>query len=294
MTRFRHYADGLREYPLARRGLVMSSLIDRPHARHHAGRGAGDPHRHRRASMPGRSRSRWRTGTAGLLRAPCRGRPVSDRAGERGDFRRPRVSSRTSAGGSARRAFWPSPSKSMRGWRSFEGHGRRAGRSAIVGKAPDATVMSDLDSRADWAAANKAGRQPHRRTTGFCRGGRTTWLYAAHNPNLKAAVASYGPVITPDQRHSAETRDRHRRPNSLPGAGPVWRPRHVRKGLGCGGRRGQGTPAGKEVEIVVYPDAPHGFHADYRPSYRPADAADGWARMLQWFALHGVSVGIDM
>ena len=159
----------------------------------------------------------------------------------------------------------------------------------VISKAPDATVLSDLDSAAAWASsAEERGDAARLGVMGFCRGGRDTWLYAEHNPKLRAAVAWYGPVDTPDtpiQPHS---------PLDL--AGTLHCPL-----LGLYG--GQDTSieaadvataasraraAGATVEIVTYPDAPHGFHADYRPSYRKADAEAGWARAIEWFRAHGV------
>jgi carboxymethylenebutenolidase len=157
----------------------------------------------------------------------------------------------------------------------------------FISKAPDATVLSDLDAATAWAAANKgdAGRLG---VTGFCRGGRNTWLYAAHNPRLKAAVAWYGPVAGGTSDIQPKT--------VLDIAAQIDCPL---LGLYGGSDTGiavadvqaaaaKARAAGKTVEIVVYPDAPHGFHADYRPSYRPADAADGWKRMLAWFHTYGV------
>lgn len=157
----------------------------------------------------------------------------------------------------------------------------------IVAKVPDAQVMADLDAAAAWATRN--GGDPARLgITGFCWGGRITWLYAAHNPALKAAVAWYGRLdgapstLTPEQ------------PLDLAGRlhAPV---------LGLYGGQDQSIPlsdvdamrealrqAGSPSEIVVYPDAPHAFNADYRPSYRKEAAADGWRRMLEWFKARGL------
>lgn len=156
----------------------------------------------------------------------------------------------------------------------------------VILKAPDSQYMSDLDSTAAWAAQH--GGSKRLGVVGFCRGGRQTWLYAAHNPHLKAAVAFYGPLggaPSDIQPHTA-----------LDIAGDIHCPL-----LGLYGGQDQSIPvamvkeaeakakaAHKTVEIVIYPDAPHGFHADYRPSYRPADAADGWKRMLAWFRTHGL------
>jgi carboxymethylenebutenolidase len=157
----------------------------------------------------------------------------------------------------------------------------------VILKAPDATMLSDLDATAAWAASH--GGDPTRLgVTGFCRGGRDTWLYATHNPKLKAAVAWYGPVLGPTSAIQ-----------------PV-NPSDVAEKLLCpllglyGGQdtgikmpdvqaaAAKATVSGKQVEIVIYPDAGHGFHADYRPSYNAADAAAGWSRMLGWFSSHGV------
>ena len=157
----------------------------------------------------------------------------------------------------------------------------------VISKAPDAVIMTDLDSTAAWAAAN--GGDPARlAVTGFCRGGRNTWFYAAHNPQLKAAVAWYGPVGGTPSAIQPQT-----------GADQATALKCPLLGLYGGQDTGIPVPAvqdaaakavaaGKTVEIVVFPDAPHGFNADYRPSYRKADAEDGWARMLAWFKKYGV------
>lgn len=158
----------------------------------------------------------------------------------------------------------------------------------IVAKVPDAQVMSDLDAAADWAAKN--GGDPARLgITGFCWGGRIVWLYAAHSRRLKAGVAWYGRV------EGAATELQPRNPADVAGAlaAPV---------LGLYGGADAGIPnesvermraalkaAGKPSEIHTYPDAPHGFNADYRPSYRQQAAEDGWKRMLDWFRGHGVA-----
>ncbi len=159
--------------------------------------------------------------------------------------------------------------------------------SAIVSKVPDAQVMSDLDACAAWARNN--GGDPQRLgITGFCWGGRITWLYAAHSDKLKAGVAWYGRLV------EAPSALQPKYPIDLAGSlkAPV---------LGLYGGKDQGIPldhvedmqrelekAGSPSGIHVYPDAPHAFHADYRPSYRKAEAEDGWARMLAWFAQKGV------
>ena len=157
----------------------------------------------------------------------------------------------------------------------------------IVARVPAAGVMADLDATAAWAAAN--GGDPARLgTTGFCWGGRMCWLYAAHNPALKAAVAWYGRL-----RDGFGKLDAHS-PISLAASlqAPV---------LGLYGGQDASIPAAdveamraalaasaRGSEIVVYPEAGHAFFADYRPSYRATDAADGWQRMRRWFVAHGL------
>ncbi|HEX4367722.1 MAG TPA: dienelactone hydrolase family protein [Rhodopila sp.] len=157
----------------------------------------------------------------------------------------------------------------------------------VISKAPDAQYMSDLDSTAAWAEHN-GGDAKRVGVMGFCRGGRQTWLYAAHSPHLKAAVAFYGPLLgtpTAIQPHTA-----------LDVAGEIKCPL-----LGLYGGKDPSIPvesvrqaeakakaAHKIVDIVIYPDAGHGFHADYRPSYVQADAEDGWKRAEAWFHRFGV------
>jgi carboxymethylenebutenolidase len=157
----------------------------------------------------------------------------------------------------------------------------------VIARSSDAQIMSDLDSSAAWAAENH-GDAARLGVNGFCRGGRDVWLYAAHNPHLKAAVSWYGIV----DGKTSELQPR----TALDVADKILCPL-----LGLYGGQDTSNPvaliseaeakakaAGKTVEIVIYPDAPHGFHADYRPSYREADAKDGWARALAWFKRYGV------
>lgn len=164
--------------------------------------------------------------------------------------------------------------------------------STVVSKTPDAQVMADLDAIAAHAAAERGGDPERLGITGFCWGGRTTWLYTAHNPKVKAGVAWYGRLVGP----SNEITPRQPVEVAADLAGPVL-------GLYGGADSGipvatveqmraalaaAGTPAAQASEIVVYPDTPHAFHADYRPSYRPEAARDGWARCLAWFRDHGL------
>ncbi len=158
----------------------------------------------------------------------------------------------------------------------------------VISKTPDARLLQDLDSTAAFAGT-EGGDLGRLAVTGFCRGGRNTWLYAAHNPALKAAVAWYGPVGgTPSPIQPQTATDV---------AGELKAPL-----LGLYGGKDPSIPvdtvqaaaakakaAGKTVEIEIFPDAPHGFHADYRPSYRPDAAVAGWTRMLAWFRTNGVA-----
>jgi carboxymethylenebutenolidase len=159
----------------------------------------------------------------------------------------------------------------------------------IVSKAPDAQVMSDLDSAVAYAKSTGKADTAKLAVTGFCWGGRITWLYASHNPQLKAAVAWYGPIDRP------RTALQPKYPIDL--AADLKCPV-----LGLYGGADESIPvasvehmaaackaAGKTCAIKIYPDTPHGFNADYRPSYRPEAAKDGWARMLAWFKKYGVS-----
>ena len=160
--------------------------------------------------------------------------------------------------------------------------------STVISKAPDATLMTDLDSIADWAFAH--GGDPARLgVVGFCRGGRAVWLYDAHSPRLKAAVAFYGPVNdgrSAIQPHTATdlATDLHAPLLGLYGAkDPGIAPADVQAAAA------KARAAGKTVDIVIYPDAGHGFHADYRPTYVRDAAEDGWSRMQAWFKRYGVA-----
>jgi carboxymethylenebutenolidase len=159
----------------------------------------------------------------------------------------------------------------------------------VVAKVPDSQVASDLDATVAWAKSTGKADTTKLGITGFCWGGRQVWLYAAHNQGLKAAVAWYGPLQVPT--------------NDLRPKNPIDLATQINAPvLGLYGGADQGIPltqieqmraalkaAGKKSEIVVYPDTPHGFNADYRPSYRPEAAKDGWNRMQAWFQQNGVS-----
>lgn len=164
-------------------------------------------------------------------------------------------------------------------------------QAEVIMKVPDEQVMRDLDACVAWAKS-QGGDTARLGITGFCWGGRITWLYAAHNPGLKAGVAWYGRLVG----NSVPLQPRH--PVDL--AGQLHAPV-----LGLYGGQDQGIPldtvdkmkaalaqgsaAARRSEFHVYPEAPHAFHADYRPSYRKEAADDGWKRCLAWFKAQGVA-----
>jgi carboxymethylenebutenolidase len=158
----------------------------------------------------------------------------------------------------------------------------------IISKTPDAQWIADLDAAASWAVSASHGDPSRIGTMGWCRGGRGVWLYAAHRKDLKAGVAWYGPV------GGERTEIQPRTATDL--AAELNAPLLCLYGGADTGipvaaveaARDKAKAAGKSVELVVYPDAPHGFHADYRPSYHEADAKDGWARALAFLKSHGV------
>ena len=161
----------------------------------------------------------------------------------------------------------------------------------VVSKVPDAQVMGDLDASLAWARAEGADTAKSA-VTGFCWGGRMTWLYAAHNPRVLTGAAWYGRLV------GTASPLNPKQPVDLAGSlhGPV---------LGLYGEKDTGIPldtvermkaalmtgsaAARKSEFVVYPDAPHAFHADYRPSFRKEAAEDAWKRTLAWFKTHGVA-----
>lgn len=161
----------------------------------------------------------------------------------------------------------------------------------IVSKTPDAQVLADLDAAAAWAAAH-GGDAARLGITGFCWGGRITWLYAARNPQLKAAVAWYGRLvgeanaITP--RHPIDVVGELKAPVlGLYGGQDAGIPLASVKAMEAK-LQSAGNPAARACEMVVYDDAGHAFHADYRPSYRKGAAEDGWRRLQAWFKQHGL------
>jgi carboxymethylenebutenolidase len=158
----------------------------------------------------------------------------------------------------------------------------------IIGKVPDAQVMSDLDAAVKWAGNNK-GDTGRLAITGFCWGGRIVWMYCAHNPQVKAGVAWYGRITSDKTANSPQ--------HPLDIAATLKTPV-----LGLYGGADAGIPnesvdkmraalkaAGNPSEIITYPDTPHAFGADYRPSYRKEQAMDGWKRMQEWMKKYGVA-----
>jgi carboxymethylenebutenolidase len=158
----------------------------------------------------------------------------------------------------------------------------------VVSKVPDSQVMSDLDAAVVWAGKNN-GNTNKLAITGFCWGGRVVWLYAAHNPKLKAGAAWYGRLVGA----ASELTPKHPIDVVAQIKAPV---------LGLYGATDTGIPvdtvekmkaaiAGQKgkSEIILYPDTPHGFNADYRESYRPTQAKEAWAKMLAWFKQNGAA-----
>lgn len=157
----------------------------------------------------------------------------------------------------------------------------------IVSKVPDAQVMADLDETLAWATKN-GGNESRAAITGFCWGGRITWMYAAHNPKIKAGVAWYGGLIRPTSmntpKHPIDIAESLTVPVlGLYGSADTGIPNDTVEKMREALKRGKSGS-----EIVVYLDAPHAFHADYRPSYRAGEANDGWKRLILWFRQHGV------
>jgi carboxymethylenebutenolidase len=159
----------------------------------------------------------------------------------------------------------------------------------IVSKVPDAQVMSDLDATVAYAKKTGKGDTGKLGITGFCWGGRIVWLYAAHNPQLKAGVAWYGRLVG----NATELQPKHPIDLAAQMKAPV---------LGLYGGKDQGIPldtiekmraaikaANGKSEIIVYPEAGHGFNADYRPGYDKQAAQDGWHRLQEWFKKYGAA-----
>jgi carboxymethylenebutenolidase len=156
----------------------------------------------------------------------------------------------------------------------------------VVSKVSDVQVMSDLDATAAWAASH-GGQAEKLGITGFCWGGRITWLYAAHNPRVKAGVAWYGRVVgesTPNTpKHPIDLAGSIKAPVlALYGAADSGIPNETIERMLAALKAAGNTRS----ELVLYKDAPHAFHADYRPSYRKEAAEDAWKRAVDWFRKH--------
>jgi carboxymethylenebutenolidase len=159
----------------------------------------------------------------------------------------------------------------------------------IVNSKPDAELIADLDATAAWAKS-QGGNTDKLGIMGYCRGGRTVWLYSANSPNVKAGVAFYGSLVDPEGQKAIWPKS----PTQLA-------PDMKAPVLGLYGEADAGIPvaqvdamkaalqgANKTFEIKLYPAAPHGFHADYRPSYRKEAADDAWVQLTAWFKKYGV------
>ena len=165
----------------------------------------------------------------------------------------------------------------------------------VVNKVPDEQVMADLDGAVKWAGAN-GGNTGKVGITGFCWGGRITWLYAERSKNVKAAVAWYGRLVgTPSAltpKHPLDLAASLKAPvlglyGGQDGGIPLTTVNQMKDALAEAAAKG--NTAAKASEFVVYPQAPHAFHADYRPSYRKDAADDGFKRALEWFKMQGVA-----
>lgn len=163
----------------------------------------------------------------------------------------------------------------------------------VVSKVPDDQVMGDLDAAVAWAGEN-GGNVKKVAVTGFCWGGRITWLYAAHSKNVKAGVAWYGRLVgasnAVNPKHPLELAASLKAPvlglyGGQDGGIPLTTVNEMKEALAAA----KGNAAAQASEFVVYPQAPHAFHADYRPSYRKDAAEDGFARTLAWFKTKGMA-----
>jgi carboxymethylenebutenolidase len=158
----------------------------------------------------------------------------------------------------------------------------------IVGQTPDAQVDADSKAALKYLAAQPYADMKRLAVTGFCWGGGKAWLAAERYPEVKAAVAWYGPLAANPRVPSAAplglVKDLHAPVLGLYGGQDKGIPQTDIEAM-----RAAATAAGKSVELHVYPDAQHGFLADYRPSYNQAASEDGWKKMLAFFAAHGVA-----
>ena len=158
----------------------------------------------------------------------------------------------------------------------------------VVSKVPDQQVMRDLDASVRWAEL-QGGSRYKLGITGFCWGGRITWLYAAHNDYVKAGVAWYGRLVgdknAMNPTHPIDVVSNIRPPVlGLYGGADAGIPNNTVEQMNAALKK-----ADKPSMIHLYPDTPHAFHADYRPSYRQKEAWDGWDRCIAWFRKNGVA-----
>ncbi len=166
--------------------------------------------------------------------------------------------------------------------------------SNVVEKVPDEQVLGDLDATVAWATSNAHADTTRLGITGFCWGGRFVWVYCAHHPGIRAGVAWYGRLVGAGP--GALDRIAQGRTYPIDVAPRLYGPV-----LGLHGDQDMAIPqatveqmraalaaASDASELIVYPGAQHGFHADYRPQYQAAAAVDGWQRLLDWFRHYGV------
>jgi carboxymethylenebutenolidase len=161
----------------------------------------------------------------------------------------------------------------------------------VVNHVPDSQVLSDLDAAVVWAQATGKADASRLGVTGFCWGGRLTWTYCVHNPKVRAGVAWYGKLVAPSKAPLQPAYPIELAPHlKVPVRGlyggqdasiPVEHVEQMRAALKAAGNT--------TSEIIVYPDAPHAFYADYRPNYRKEAAEDGWKQMQAWFKKYGVA-----
>jgi len=165
-------------------------------------------------------------------------------------------------------------------------------QSNIVAKTPDAQVLADLKAAIAWAGKN-GGDLKKVGVTGFCWGGRITWL-SATLPEVKAGVAWYGRLVgdktANNPRQPVEIAADLKAPVlGLYGSADTGIPLDTVEQMKVALAKASSNPAAKASKFEIYPDAPHAFHADYRNTYREGPAKDGWAKCLAWFKQYGVS-----